>query len=142
MYLAIKAIHIVAIVAWFAGLFYIFRLFVYHRREYEFPAICAVFSEMERKLIRIIIVPASFLTLVSGIGMVALSPDWLHQSWLHVKIGGVVALLAYQKFGIQTQRRFSAGDFFLSERVCRSINEIPTLILILNVVMAVLKPWS
>lgn len=142
MYLGIKVVHLVSLVAWFAGLFYIFRLFVYHRREKGNEALCAVFSEMERKLLKIITLPASILTLLSGIGMLVLFPGWLSQPWFHVKMIGVLALFSYQALAIHTQRRFSRGDFFLSERSCRMINELPTVALILNVSMAVLKPWS
>lgn len=140
MYLGIKVLHVVSLVAWFAGLFYIFRLFVYHRRESQNASICAVFAEMERKLLKIITLPASLLTLASGIAMLALSPDWLSQRWFHIKMVGVIALYAYQWLAFYTQNCFSRGDFYLSERACRIINEFPTIFLILNVSMAVLKP--
>ena len=140
MYLGIKALHIVSLVAWFAGLFYIFRLFVYHRREFQNAPLCSVFVEMERKLLRIITLPAGLLTLGSGIAMLALSPGWLSQRWFHVKMLGVIALFAYQGLAFHTLKRFSKGDFFLSEKACRIINEFPTIFLILNVSMAILKP--
>lgn len=140
IYFWIKALHIVGIVAWFAGLFYIFRLFVYHVRERDKEAVTRVFSEMERKLLRIITVPAGIFVILTGGALAWLMPGVLSTEWFWIKMVGVLVLHAYQALAVHVHRRFASGDYFLSEKACRVINEIPTLCLLLNVAMAVLKP--
>jgi len=128
-------------VAWFAGLFYIFRLFVYHRKYCEEPKLCEVYRIMEGKLLKIIMIPASILTLIFGLLMIGMQPGFLSQGWLWIKLAGVLGLYIYQWFSYQTYQRFSKKDFFLTERQCRMINEIPTLALFLIVIMVVIKPF-
>lgn len=139
-YLWLKTLHIIAVVAWFAGLFYIFRLFVYHVKHRDNPAIAQAYAEMERKLLYIIMHPAMLMTLLFGILLITQNPAVLYASWFHIKLGLVLLLIGYQIFAGVTQRRFARGDFFLSERACRMINEVPTILLIGIVILAVLKP--
>lgn len=139
-YSLIKALHLISMVAWFAGLFYVFRLFVYHRANSENAAVAGLFSTMERKLLYMIIWPASLATLGFGAGLIAMNPALLSRGWLHAKLAFVAALYGYQAFSHITWRRFRRGDFFLSERQCRIVNELPTLILFAAVLLAVLKP--
>lgn len=127
-------------VAWFAGLFYIFRLFVYHVKFKGQKNMEEALSLMEKKLLYRIMHPAMFLTILFGGVLVALNPDVLHQKWFYAKLVGVVLLIAYQDFAGRVSKRFSAGDFFLSEKACRVINEVPTVLLIAIVLLAVLKP--
>lgn len=140
LYLWLKAFHLIAMVAWFAGLFYIFRLYVYHVKHRENPAVTGAYQEMERKLLYIIMHPAMLMTILLGILLVALNPAVLRARWFHFKLGLVAVLIGYQILAGVTQKRFAKGDYFLSERACRMINEIPTLILISVVLLAVLKP--
>lgn len=142
LYLWFKAFHIIFMVAWFAGLFYIFRLFVYHVKYQDKPGLGEAYQIMERKLLYIIMHPAMLLTLLFGILLISLNPAILYASWFHYKIGMVILLIAYQIFAGITHKRFARGDFFLSEKACRMINEIPTLILITVVILAVVKPSS
>jgi putative membrane protein len=137
----IKAFHIIAMVAWFAGLFYIFRLYVYHVKHRERPGMAEAYAEMERKLLRIIMDPAMTVTLVLGIALIVMNPVVMKQGWMHVKLTAVVLLMGYHIFAGITRRRFARGDYFLSERACRMINEVPTLLLIVAVLMVVLKPF-
>jgi putative membrane protein len=139
-YFVVKSLHLISLVAWFAGLFYIFRLFVYHRAHGEKEEMAAVFSVMEGKLLKVIIWPASLATATFGGALLYLNPALLQQGWLHAKLFLVALLLAYQLFSHLTWRRFQAGHYFLNERHCRIINEIPTLILFAAVFLAVLKP--
>jgi len=140
MYLWVKAFHIIFMVAWFAGLFYIFRLFVYHAKFREEPKLAAAYELMERKLLYIIMHPAMLLTIVFGVWLIFLNPALLKQVWFHSKLSGVLVLIAYQIFAGVVRRKFSQGNFFLSERACRIINEVPTLLLIGIVIFAVTKP--
>ena len=139
-YLWIKAFHIIFMVAWFAGLFYIFRLLVYHVKFKEKPELCEAYATMERKLIYMIMHPAMLLTILFGILLISLNPAVLRAPWFHIKLLLVIILIAYQVFAGITHKRFSRGDFFLSEKACRIINEVPTLVLIGVVIMAIVKP--
>jgi protoporphyrinogen IX oxidase len=139
-YLWLKAFHIIFMVAWFAGLFYIFRLFVYHARFKDNKDMTAAYVLMERKLLTVIMHPAMFLTMVFGFFLVTQNQAVFGAGWFWAKMGFVFALIGYHLFATVTHRRFSEGDIFLSEKACRLINEIPTLILIGIVILAVVKP--
>ncbi len=140
MYLEIKALHLISMVTWFAGLFYIFRLFVYHRENCGNPEICALFSVMERRLLSLIILPASLATACFGFTLAYLNPQVLSASWLWAKLGLVILLFCYQALAYRTYQSFGRAQFFLSARACRIINEAPTIVLIGVVFLAVLKP--
>lgn len=140
LYLLIKAFHLIFMVAWFAGLFYIFRLFVYHVKFQFEPKLNEVYPIMEKKLLFIIMHPAMVLTMVLGGILLYLNPALLEQRWIHLKLGLVILLIAYQTFAVVTYRKFKAGNFFLSERACRLINEVPTFLLVAIVLLAILKP--
>lgn len=135
-----KALHLIAMVAWFAGLFYIFRLFVYHVRHRDDSAMALIFSTMERRLLYGIMHPAMTLTLIGGVTMIVLHPAWFKEGWFHTKLLLVAFLIGYQIFAGRVQKRFAKGDYFLSEKACRWINEVPTVLLIAIVPLAVLKP--
>ncbi len=140
LYLWLKAFHIIFMVAWFAGLFYIFRLFVYHTKFRDQKNLCEAYGLMERRLLFLIMHPAMLMTIILGILLIALNPAVLRAPWFHAKLGLVLLLIAYQIFAGITCRRFAAGHFFLSEKACRVINEVPTLMLIGIVILAVVKP--
>lgn len=89
-----------------------------------------------------IIFPAGTATILSGIGMLFLNKIFLEQTWLWLKLLLVLALLIYQFFSYWTYSRFLKRDFFLSERYCRIINEVPTLLLIAIALLVVIKPWQ
>lgn len=140
-YLILKALHLISMVAWFAALFYIFRLFVYHRMKHAESEICALLDAMEGRLLRYITLPASLATLVFGFSLLYLNPALWERPWLWAKLGLVALLYGYQALAWRTWKRFSRGDFFLSERACRFWNELPTLVLIGAIFLAILKPW-
>ncbi len=141
-YLVIRALHIIAMVAWFAGLFYIFRLFVYHVQNKNNLELRRIFETMEIKLLRFIMIPASIFTVAMGLLLMFLLEGTLQKAWFHWKLLGVLVLFLYQGFSFRVQQRFAKGEFFLTEKQCRWINELPTLVLIWVVTLAVLKPWS
>lgn len=140
LYLWIKAFHIIFMVAWFAGLFYIFRLFVYHVKFKDDLKMSQTYTIMEKKLIYMISHPAMGLTIALGVWMLVLNPALLKQPWMHGKLCAVVLLMGYQFFSGITFRRFRKGNFFLTEKACRMINEVPTVLLITIVLLAILKP--
>lgn len=100
------------------------------------------YATMEKKLLYMIMHPAMLLTIVLGVIMLWMNPATLEQPWFLAKILAVVALIAYQIFAGITRRKFAQGDFFLTEKACRLINEVPTLLLIAIVILAIIKPGS
>lgn len=141
LYQLFKAIHIIFMVAWFAGLFYIFRLYVYHIQNFDKPELTKVYAVMERRLIFVIMFPAMILTFLFGILMLAMAPTLIQQTWFLVKLAGICLLLAYHFYAVSVQSRLEAGEKPLTARACRFINEVPTVLLIVIVLVAVLKPW-
>lgn len=139
MYRTLIALHIISVVSWFAGLFYIFRLFVYHRQNSENKSVTAVLQTMERRLLKAITVPASVMTLVSGTSLVSLQPEFLLQRWFWFKMALVFLLLCYQALAWRTCFRFRDGIYDLSEAACRVINELPTVVLIGAVFLVIFK---
>jgi len=140
MYLWIKAFHLIFMVTWFAGLFYIFRLFVYHVKFKDQENMCKAYEIMEKKLIYMISHPAMLLTIITGVFMLAKNPAVFKSGWFHGKLLAVVLLIGYQIFAGITRRKFAKGNFFLTEKACRLINEVPTLLLIVIVILAIVKP--
>lgn len=137
----VKAFHIIAMVGWFAGLFYIFRLFVYHVRHRDNAEIAKVYCVMEYRLLFLIAHPCMFFTLVFGFWLLAKNPDLMKQGWLHVKLAMVAILLVYQFAAGRVHRQFAKGNYVLSERACKIINEIPAVALIVAVFLVVVKPY-
>lgn len=137
-YLVFKALHLISMVAWFAGLFYLPRLFVYH---VEKPEAAGVLTLMEHKLARFIMLPAAISTFIFGLAMVLMSPEIMQMGWLHAKLGLVAFLVAYHislevfRADLRLGRNRKSGKFF------RLYNEVPTLLLIGIIFLAVLKPF-
>jgi putative membrane protein len=142
VYLWIKAFHIVFMVAWFAGLFYLPRLFVYHAGASD-PVSIARFKVMERRLYRGITTPSAALTLAFGLWMVSLNGwDWLAATrWFHWKLGLVVILFAYHGYLGRLVRAFAADRNEHSEKYFRIINELPVFALVPVVILAEVKPF-
>lgn len=142
-YLLLKALHIVAVISWMAGLLYLFRLYVYHRAELE-PVVHARFRVMERRLWLAITVPAAWIAVLTGAGMLAMAGCALAgQRWMTAKLLLVIALLTVHLLAGRYRRRFEGPDFPLSERAFRILNEVPTLLMIGIVLLVVFKPgWG
>ncbi len=136
----LKAFHLIFAVAWFAGLFYMFRLLVYQVENQDRPEVLAVLRTMAERLYRIITTPAMLLTLTFGVAMLAANPGYLSQAWVLAKLVLLAGLVTYSLYVARVRRRFAAGDFYLSSRQCRIRNEIPTLFLVGIVLLAVLRP--
>ncbi len=135
-----KAFHIIFMVTWFAGLFYLPRLFVYHATCEDEPGL-ARFKVMERKLFLIMTIGA-VLTVLLGIGL--LSAGWegyAEGGWLHVKLTLVAGLIAYHVWLWFLMRGFRDDANVHGEGFYRFINEIPALLLVVIVILAVVKPF-
>jgi putative membrane protein len=135
----LKAFHIVFVVTWFAGLFYLPRLFVYHVSAAE-PALLERFAIMERRLFAIMSIGAA-LAILFGIAMVASAPQYLGFGWLRLKLALVAALVGYHLWCRSLMLALRTGRNVHSERWLRAFNELPALFLIAIVVLAVVKPF-
>jgi len=143
-YLWFKTLHIVGVVVWFAGLFYLVRLFIYHveAAELEPPlreAFQAQYGLMERRLANIITTPGLVLTVAMAIGLLVAQPAWLHQGWMHAKFAFVAALLAYHLFCYRLMGQLQAGSCRWGPKQLRALNELPTLLLVVVVMLVVFK---
>ena len=138
-YLWIKAFHIIAVVCWFAGLFYLPRLFVYHAQSSDSIS-QERFSIMERKLNRGIMHPSLIATLALGISMLYMNPALLKMGWMHIKLTLLLILIIYHfSLGV-IYKRFAQGLNTKSHVFYRWFNELPVLFLIAIVLLAILKP--
>lgn len=143
LYLWVKAFHIIAFTAWMAGLFYLPRLYVYHVGAKPDSELSETLKIMERKLLRVIMNPAMIVTWALGIWLVVITGAGAPGAggWIHAKIGLVLILSGFHGFLAATRKRFAQNQNTRSERFYRAINEVPTVILIAIVLLAVLKPF-
>jgi len=140
----LKAFHVVGVIAWFAAIFYLPRLFVYHAQiqngAIDDPQGNARFKIMERKLFGLMTV-AAVLAIGFGAAMVAVSPAYLLMHWLQAKLALVFALVSYHGACFALLQQFAGDRNTRSERWYRVFNEIPALLLIGIVILAVVKPF-
>ncbi len=145
MYEWIKAFHIIAVIAWMAGMLYLPRLFVYHYAAEKGSVQSETFKVMERRLLRGIVNPAMIATWVFGLWLAWLGPDsrygWFNAGWLEAKLVLVLALSAVHGFFARWRKDFAADRNRHSQRFYRIINEVPTILLIGIVFLVVLKPF-
>jgi protoporphyrinogen IX oxidase len=138
----VKALHIVSVIAWMAGLLYLPRLFVYHCEAVPGSAQSETFKVMERRLLRGIMNPAMGAAYVFGIALV-LTPglvDWA-SGWLHVKLTLVAVLTIYHHALARWRKGFAADANRRTAGFYRAMNEVPTVIMIVIVIMVVVKPF-
>jgi len=135
----IKAWHVIFMVTWFAGLFYLPRLFVYHAATTD-RAGAERFQVMERRLFAIMTIGAA-MTALFGFWLLARNPALLATGWMHVKLALVLVLIAYHAWSWRLLRDFAAGRNARSERWYRWFNEVPSLLLIAIVLLAVVRPF-
>jgi protoporphyrinogen IX oxidase len=145
MYEWIKAFHIIAVIAWMAGMLYLPRLFVYHCAAEKGSVQSETFKVMERRLLRAIINPAMIATWVFGLWLAWLGPDsrygWFASGWLWAKIILVLGLSAVHGLLARWRKDFAQDRNRHSQKFYRIINEIPTILMILIVLLVVLKPF-
>jgi putative membrane protein len=141
MYLWIKALHILAIISWMAGLLYLPRLYVYHAMVERDSARDLTFQLMERRLLKAIMNPAMIASFIFGFWMVLLNPDLLSQGWFHVKLGLVFLMAgAHGKFAVM-RKAFEQGRATKSDKYYRVWNEVPTVLMIAIVILVVVQPF-
>lgn len=138
----IKALHIVSVIAWMAGLLYLPRLFVYHAATPAGSEQAATFVVMERRLLRGIMNPAMIAVFLFGIAL-ALTPgfvDW-SEGWIHAKLALVAILTVYHHLLARWRKAFAAGRNARPARFFRLINEVPTLLMVAIVILVVVRPF-
>ena len=137
----LKAFHLIAVICWFAAIFYLPRLFVYHAMA-EDQVSRDRFKIMERKLYRGIMNPSMIATLVPGIWMLTLNWEYYKtQGWLHAKLALVVLLIGYHHVCLAYLKKFAADANTKSDKFYRIFNEVPVLLLVVIVILAVVKPF-
>jgi putative membrane protein len=134
----LKALHVIAVVTWFAGLFYLPRLYVYHAQASDLIS-TRRFETMERRLFAIMTIGAAASIFFGGL-MLLESPGYLQLMWLKVKLLFVALVIAYHVYCYKLMRDFAAQRNARSARWFRAFNELPSLFLIVIVILAVVKP--
>lgn len=141
-YLWIKAFHVISVIAWMAGLFYLPRLYVYHCDVAPGSAESERFKVMERRLLRQIINPAMISTWCFGL-LLVLTPgvvDW-HAGWWHVKLTAVILMSGFHGAASKWRRDFLEDRNTRPQRFYRIANEVPTLLVVVIVIMVIVRPF-
>ncbi|MFZ5784599.1 MAG: protoporphyrinogen oxidase HemJ [Pseudomonadota bacterium] len=140
LYESLKALHIIAVIAWMAGLLYLPRLFVYHADTEPGSSQSETFKVMERRLLRGIMNPAMILVWILGL-LLAWRGEWWSAGWLHAKLTLVVVLTVVHHLYARWRKEFAADRNAKPATYYRWWNEVPTLLMIAIVFLVVLKPF-
>jgi putative membrane protein len=140
MYEWIKALHVIAVIAWMAGMLYLPRLFVYHSIAEAGSKQSETFKVMERRLLKAIINPAMMVTWLAGLYL-AWAGHWFSAGWLHAKLALVIAMSALHGFLARWVKDFAADRNTRSQKFYRLVNEVPTVLMIGIVILVVVKPF-
>ena len=138
-YLVVKSFHVVAVMAWMAGLWYLPRLFVYHADAGAGPQ-AEIFKTMERRLLRAIMNPAMIATFVLGSLLIVERPEIWKMGWLHAKLALVLGLAGFHGLLARWRKDFAAGRNARTGRFYRAVNEVPTALVVAIVLLAFVKP--
>ena len=139
-YDVIKALHLISVMSWIAGLLYLPRLFVYHAETTIGSVRAETFKVMERRLLKAIMNPAMIASFVFGIWMIILAPGLLYEPWMHVKILCVLLMAGCHGAFSKMRRKLENDEQPQWPRVYRIWNEVPTVLMVIIVFMAVVKP--
>ncbi len=139
-YLIIKSLHIIAVIAWMAGMLYLPRLFVYHAKAGIGTEASEMLKLMEKRLLRYIINPAMIATYIFGIILI-METDAMKQGWLHAKLTLVGLLTVVHILLARHRKAFDRDENTRSQKYFRILNEVPTMLMIVIVFLAILKPF-
>ena len=139
-YDVIKALHLISVMSWMAGLLYLPRLFVYHAETTVGSVRAETFKVMERRLLKAIMNPAMIASFVFGIWMIVLAPGLLYEPWMHVKILCVLLMAGCHGVFSKMRRRLENDEPPRPPRAYRIWNEVPTILMVIIVFMALVKP--
>jgi putative membrane protein len=140
-YLWIQSLHIISVIAWMAGMLYLPRLYVYHASAAKGSELSETFKVMERRLLRFIMNPAMIATYLFGVLMIAANPAIMSGGWIHVKLLLVVAMSGVHGFYGICRKKFERDENTHSPKFYRVWNEVPTVMMIAIVILAVVKPF-
>ena len=140
IYLWAKALHVIAVIAWMAGMLYLPRLFVYHCDAPAGSPLSETFKMMERRLLKAIINPAMIATWVFGL-FLAWRGGFFGSPWLHIKLTLVLVMSAVHGYFAGAVRKFAEGRNTVSQKTWRLLNEVPTVLMIGIVLLVILKPF-
>ena len=143
-YFWFKAFHLIGVVVWFAGLFYLVRLFVYHAEAVEKPEpaqsiLKNQYELMEKRLYNIITTPGMVVTVAMAIGLITTEPEVLKSGWLHIKLAMVGLLLIYHFYCGRIMKKLANNESKWTGQQFRALNEAPTILLVVIVLLAVFK---
>ncbi|WP_207455738.1 protoporphyrinogen oxidase HemJ [Azospirillum sp. SYSU D00513] len=141
LYPWVKALHVMSIIAWMAGLLYLPRLFVYHCGVAPGSEASETFKVMERRLLRGIMNPAMIAAYLFGITMIAINPALMQEGWLHAKILFVLLLTGIHMMSARWRRDFEAGRNRHSQRYYRVMNEVPAVLMAGIVIFVIVRPF-
>ncbi|HEX9168806.1 MAG TPA: protoporphyrinogen oxidase HemJ [Roseiarcus sp.] len=136
----VKALHVIAVIAWMAGMLYLPRLFVYHAEAAKGSALSETFKAMERRLLKAIVNPSMILVFVTGIALAFLTGYW-REPWLQAKIVLALGLGGLHGYLARCVRTFAADANVRPAGFYRVLNEVPTVLMVLIVILAVVKPF-
>ena len=140
-YLVIKALHVIAMIAWMAGMLYLPRLFVYHVDAEKGSPQSETFKVMERRLLRGIINPAMMATVLFGVLMIAANPAIMQGGWIHVKLSLVFLLVICHVLFARWRKVFFRDENKRTAKYYKVWNEVPTVLMFVIVILAVVKPF-
>ena len=140
MELWLKALHIIAVIAWMAGMLYLPRLFVYHVDAPIGSPMSQTFKVMERRLLKVIINPAMIAVFLTGLIMAYITGYW-ESAWLHIKFALVLCLAGLHGYFARCVRAFAKDSNLRPAKFFRILNEVPTVLMVLIVFLVVLKPF-
>ena len=141
MYLWLKALHIIAVISWMAGLLYLPRLFVYHAESPKGSAQSETFKVMERRLLKFITTPAMIASWVLELYLTFRVIDWSADGWVHAKLVLVILLSAFHGLLAKWTKDFAHDRNTRSPRFYRIANEVPTLLMIGIVILVIVRPF-
>lgn len=140
LYLWIKALHVIAVISWMAGILYFWRLLINHAMETE-PVVIERFKGMERRLRRAIMNPAMIASVILGLAMLTLNPALLRLPWMQVKLVLAVLLLINHWQAVRDEKKLGENPRAFSDKFLRVMNEVPTLYMIGIVIMVIVRPF-
>ena len=138
----LKAFHVIAVISWMAGMLYLPRLYVYHAAAKVGSELSETLKIMEHRLLRFIINPAMILTYIFGIWMLTINAGLLREPFMHVKLTAVIGMQIVHAFLARYRRAFAEDRNTHSAKFFRILNEVPTVLLIIIVIMVIVRPGT
>ncbi|MDE1900644.1 MAG: protoporphyrinogen oxidase HemJ [Alphaproteobacteria bacterium] len=141
-YIWIKALHVIAVISWMAGMLYLPRLFVYHTQAKPGSDLSETLKIMERRLLRYIMNPAMIVSFATGFAMLETNDALKAQLFMHIKMVSVLAMAGVHGMLARYRRAFAEDRNIHSGKFYRILNEAPTVLMIVIVIMIIVKPWQ